>query len=127
LPAAPECYRPKGRFEGLGSWLAGAIFIGLLGLPALTAMGFETYFVARLLQNIAEGRKRLATIAVSVAWFVLTVALGMTLFMGVMGFGHGGRLSGEIYLALTVINIVFIGVGWLLSLTVRRRVSVQAI
>lgn len=120
-----ERYRPKGRFEGLGSWLTGVTFLGLLGLPALTAMGFETYFVARLLQNIANGSKRLATILASVAWFVLSLGLGLTLFMGVMGLGHSGSLSGEIYLFLIVVNTVFFGIGWLLSLAVRQRHFIQ--
>ena len=50
-----ERYRPKGRFDGLGSWFASAVFWFLLTLPALTAVGFETYFVARLLQSTVEG------------------------------------------------------------------------
>ena len=124
--ALVERDRPKERFEGLGSWLTGVTFLGLLGLPALTAMGFEIYFVARLLQNIANGSKRLATILVSVAWFALSLGLAMILFMGVMGFGHSGSLSTEIYLVLIVVNIVFFGIGWLLSLAVRQRYFVQA-
>ena len=120
-----ERYRLKGPLEGLGSWLAGALFWTLLLTPAVTAVGFETYFVARLLQNIADGTSRLVPILISVGWFFLSLALGLTLFMGVLGFGHGGGLSVEIYAILAVINAVFFGVGWLLSLAMRQHHSAQ--
>ncbi len=113
--------RPKGRFEGLGARLAGTAFLVLLLLPAITAVGFETYFVARLLQRIAEGSGRLAATAVSVAWLLSSLALGLLLFMGVLGLGHGGVGLGEINAMLGVTNVVFFGVGWVLSLAVRKR------
>ena len=106
-----EQYRPKGLVEGLGSWLAGTVFWFLLLLPAVTALGFETYFVARLLQNIANGERLFAPALVSIIWFVLSAALGILLFLGVMALGHGGGLDVETYLVLLVINAVFAGVA----------------
>jgi hypothetical protein len=120
-----EQYRPKGHFEGLGSWLAGAVFWFLLTLPALTAIGFETYFVARLLQSIAEGDKRVGPILVSTAWFALSVGLGLLLFIGVLAIGHGGGSSLEIYLVLLVINVVFAGVGLLFRELVCKRSTAE--
>ena len=116
-----ERYRPKGPFEGLGSWLAGAVFWSLLLLPAFTALGFETYFVARLLQKISNGENPVGPALVSVIWFVLSFALGIVLFLGVVGIGHGGGLDAEIYIALLVINAVFAGMAMLLRLFVRQR------
>jgi hypothetical protein len=116
-----ERWRPKGTFEGLGSWLAGALLWTLLLTTAAIAVGFETYFVARLLQNIAAGSGRLTAVGISVAWFFLSLALGLTLFMAALGAGHGGGVGYEIFAVLAVIDAVFFGVGWLLSLAVRRR------
>ncbi len=116
-----ERYRPKGLFEGLGSWLAGALLWTLLLTPAVIAAGFETYFIARLLQSIADGASRLVPVLVSVVWFFSSIALGLTLFAGVLGYGHGGASGVEIYATLAVIDVVFFGVGWLLSLAVRQR------
>jgi len=115
-----EQYRPKGRFEGLGSWLAGAVFWFLLTLPAFTAIGFETYFVARLLQSIAEGHKRAAPLLASIAWFALSVGLGLLLSLGVLAIGHGDGSNFEIYLVLLVINAVFAGVAMLFRELVRK-------
>lgn len=119
-----ERYRPKGPLEKLGPWFAGALFWILLLIPAITAVGFETYFVARLLQNISDGTRRLAATLVSVAWFFLSLGLGLILFIGVLALGHGGGRLDEFYAILAVINVVFFSTGWLLSLAVRRR-SVQ--
>ena len=120
-----ERYRPKGHFEGLGSWLAGAVFWFLLTLPALTAIGFETYFVARLLQGIAEGDKRAAPLLASIVWFALSVGLGLLLFVGVLAIGHGGGSNLEIYLVLLVINAVFAGVALLFRELVRKRSTAE--
>jgi hypothetical protein len=116
-----ERWRPKGNFEGLGTWLTGALFWILLLTPAVIAAGFETYFVARLFQNIADGASRLLPVLISVVWFFLSLGLGLTLFMGVLGLGHGGNVGAEIFAVLAVIDAVFFGVGWLLSLAVRQR------
>ena len=115
-----ERYRPRGRFEGLGSRLAGTLFWALLLAPALTAVGFATYFVARLLQELAGGTRRLAAAAVSFVWFGSSVALGLALFAGVLGFGHGGRLSAGVYGVLAILDAVFFGLGCLLALAVRK-------
>ena len=116
-----ERYRPRGRLEGLGSWLAGAVFWTLLVLPALTAVGFETYFVARVLQSFSDGGAWLRTLLVSVVWFALSVALGLLLFVAVLGLGHGGGSGVEIYVVLLVVNLVFAGIAMFLSVFVRRR------
>jgi len=116
---------PKGRFDGLGSWLAGAVFWFLLTLPALTAVGFETCFVARLLQSAAEGDKRAGPLLVSIAWFALSVGLGLVLFVGVLAMGHGGGSSFEVYLVLLVINAVFAGVAMLFRELVRKRSTAE--
>jgi hypothetical protein len=122
-----ERTRPKGRFEGLGSWLIGAALFALLGLPAITALGFQTYFVARLLQNMAVNAPRTGATLISLAWLILSVALGLTLFAGVLGMGHGGVGAEEVIPILLVINLVFFGVGWLLRWTVKPRVSTEPV
>jgi len=116
-----ERYRPKGALEGLGRWLAGAALWFLLLLPAVTALGFETYFVARLLQNIASGERLLAPALASIVWFALSIALGLLLFVGVMAAGHGGGSGAEVYLVLLVINAVFAGVAMFLRVFVKKR------
>lgn len=115
-----ERFRPRGRFEGLESRLAGALLWALLGLPALTAIGFETYYIARLFESVASAGRRWPAVLISIAWFGLSVALGLLLFAGVLGLGHGGHLSWEIYVLLLVINALFVGAGWLLALIMRR-------
>lgn len=120
-----ERYRPKGRFEGLGSWLAGALFWFLLVLPAFTAVGFETYFVARLLQRIAGGGSRVGLLLVCIAWFALSIGLGLVLITGVMAIGHGGGPGVEIYLVLLVVNAVFAGIAMFLRSMIRKN-SVSA-
>ena len=120
-----ERYRPKGHFERLGSWFSSMVFWFLLTLPALTAIGFETYFVARLLQSIAEGDKRAAPLLASIAWFALSVGLGLLLFVGVLAIGHGGGSNFEIYLVLLVINAVFAGVAMLFRELVRKRSTAE--
>lgn len=120
-----ERYRPKGLFEGLGSWLAGALLWFLLVLPAFTAVGFETYFVARLLQRIAGGGSRVGLLLVCIAWFALSIGLGLVLLTGVMAVGHGGGSGAEIYLVLLVVNAVFAGIAMFLRSMIRKN-SVSA-
>jgi hypothetical protein len=113
-----ERYRPKERFEGLGSTIAGALLWALLVLPALTAVGFATYLIARLLQSVAAGWPVGLPLLISMAWLVLSIGLGMVLAMGVMGLHRG--VDEELYVVLLVINVVFAGAGWLLSFVVRK-------
>jgi hypothetical protein len=116
-----ERFRPKGTFEGLGSWIAGALLLGLLGLPALTALVFGTYFMAKLFQSVAAHFRQTRTALVTGSWFVVSIGLGFTLFAGVLGLGHGGHITWEIHLLLVAINAVFAGVGWGLAWIVKDR------
>jgi hypothetical protein len=103
----------------LGGWLAGALFWTLLAIPAGVALAFQTYFVARLLQRIADGGRRAGPIVVNVIWFFLSLGLGMLLFVGALGIGHGGDSTLEITFVLIAIDTLFPAIGWLLSLAVR--------
>jgi hypothetical protein len=116
--------RPPDPTEQRRKKLAGTLFWALLFLPAVTAVGFETYFVARLLQGIAARRRRLIPLLVSIVWFALSVALGLVLFAGAMGL-HGGTSARDLYIVLAAINGVFAAIGWLLSLAVRGPPPVQ--
>jgi hypothetical protein len=113
---------PASRTARLASWFAGTVFWGLLALPAVIAVGFETLFVARFLQGLAEGARRIAPLAISVVWFALSVSLGVALFFAVLGFGQGGvKLGIWVYSALLGVSLAFAGVGWLLSLALQVR------
>ena len=106
-----ERFRPKGRFEGLGSWMAGALFWALLLLPALTAVGFATYFFARLFQTMAAGGRIIQPLLVGLSWLVFSIGVGMLLFVGVLSL-HGG-IEREFYVFLLVVDVVFAALGWL--------------
>jgi hypothetical protein len=112
--------RPPDPSQQRRKWLGATLLWALLLLPAVTAIGFETYFVARLLQSLTARRRRLVPLLVSVGWFALSVALGLTLFMGLLAM-HGGTSAKDVFIALGVINVVFAAIGWLLSLAVRSR------
>ena len=72
------------------------------------------------MQELAGGTRRLAAAAVGFVWFGLSVALGLALFAGVLGFGHGGRLTAGVYGVLAIINAIFFGFGWLMYLVPER-------
>jgi hypothetical protein len=112
--------RPPDPWQQRRKRLGAALLWGLLLLPAVTAIGFETYFVARLLQSLAARRRYLVPLLVSVGWFALSVALGLLLFVGVLAM-HGGTSVKEVLIALGVINLVFAAIGWLLSRATRSK------
>ena len=112
-----ERYREKGMLENLNEWLAGAAFLTLLFFPAITAAAFATYFVARLLQSLSGTGSRAGILAVSVLWLCLSIALGLMLVMGAMGL-HGNTGS-ELYVFLLVVNVIFAGIGWVLTRAIR--------
>ena len=118
-----ERFRPKGTFEGLGSWIAGALLLVLLGLPALTALVFGTYFMARLFQSVAARARQTRAALVTGSWFVVSIGLGFTLFAGALGLGHGGHITWEIHLVLVAINAAFAALGWGFSWVVKDRAT----
>jgi hypothetical protein len=112
-----ERYRKEGPLEKISEWLAGAAFLTLLFFPAITAACFATYFVARLLQSLSGTGSRAGILAVSVLWLCLSIALGLMLIMGAMGL-HGNTGS-ELYVFLLVVNVIFAGIGWVLTRAIR--------
>jgi hypothetical protein len=92
-----------------------ALFWLAFAIPILGGLGWQTWFLSRFLQSLSSGAPRTALAIVNVVWLVLCLLLGAGLFLGLLGFGHGGGDEWDAISLLVVVGAVVVGLGWVLN------------